>query len=108
LSSRKNKVLKKRDKVFKDLVALALYEQKLTPVVNCRSRALPVYKVMTNYIDALKEETTLYRDLSAELAESTRKLNASIDQLAAVRRELFGDELADASARQRKSELWEP
>jgi hypothetical protein len=48
--------------------------------------------LLTNYIDALKEETILYRDLSTELAEATRKLNASIDQLAAVRRQLFGGE----------------
>jgi hypothetical protein len=47
---------------------------------------------LTNYIGALQEETALYRDLSAELAEVTRKLNASIDQLAAVRRQLFGGE----------------
>jgi hypothetical protein len=54
-----------------------------------------VYKVMaplTSYIDTLKEETALYRDLNALLAESTRKLNASIDELAAVRRQLFGGE----------------
>jgi hypothetical protein len=47
---------------------------------------------LTNYIDALKEEAALYRDLNALLAEATRKLNASIDQLAAVRRQLFGGE----------------
>jgi hypothetical protein len=47
---------------------------------------------LTSYIGALKEETALYRSLSAELAETNRKLNASIDELAAVRRELFGDE----------------
>ena len=46
----------------------------------------------TNLIGALKEEAALYRALSTELAESTRKLNASIDELAAVRRQLFGGE----------------
>jgi hypothetical protein len=45
-----------------------------------------------NYIETLKEETALYRDLSAELAEVNRKLNASIDELVAVRRQLFGGE----------------
>jgi hypothetical protein len=48
--------------------------------------------LLANYIGALQEEAILYRDLSAELAESTRKLNASIDELAAVRRQLFGGE----------------
>jgi hypothetical protein len=48
--------------------------------------------LLTNYIGALKEEAALYRDLSAELAEINRKLNASIDELAAVRRQLFGGE----------------
>jgi hypothetical protein len=48
--------------------------------------------LLTNYIGTLKEEAALYRDLSAELAESTRKLNTSIDELAAVRRQLFGGE----------------
>jgi hypothetical protein len=47
---------------------------------------------LANLIDALKEEATLYRALSAELAETNRKLNASIDELAAVRRQLFGGE----------------
>jgi len=47
---------------------------------------------LTNFIDALKEDATLYRGLSAELAEINRKLNASIDELAAVRRQLFGGE----------------
>jgi hypothetical protein len=47
---------------------------------------------LMNYIDALKEEAILYRDFSALVTEATRKLNASIDQLAAVRRQLFGDE----------------
>jgi hypothetical protein len=66
-------------------------------------------KEVASLMDTLKQEAALYRDLSAELAESTRKLNASIDELAAVRLQLFGNpELADASARQRKSELWEP
>jgi hypothetical protein len=47
--------------------------------------------LLTNYIDALKEEAILYRTLIAELAEINRKLNASIDELATVRRQLFGD-----------------
>ena len=46
----------------------------------------------TNLIGALKEEAILYRDLSALLAETNLKLNASIDELAAVRRQLFGGE----------------
>ena len=44
------------------------------------------------FIDGLKEEAAQWRRLSTEIAEATRKLNASIGELAATRRQLFGAE----------------